>query len=393
VKVQKIIGLFLFSRLILLISLPLEGLRGFGDLVHFYQLARMGWPFIDFWVEFPPVFPFISHVVYLLAGGKEHIYDYLLVIMMTIAQAVSLWVFIRLAEKIQPANEASQNAWIYFALALCLPYGWWYFDSLAVLAMLLGVLRVFEGKEAKAGIAIALGTLTKFFPALVLPMVWRGPSSKRRWIVLFIALGITLAVYGGLYTASPAQTLASMRSQGAKGSWETMWALVDGNFNTGNFGPESERYDPSTAQQLRGYPAKLPSWLTLIPFATLGGWLFWRVRLKSTRAAVAFLGVTWCLFLLWSPGYSPQWVLYLIPLILLALPMRQAWLFAIILTLVNVLEWPVMLSRGYNWGLWLTISLRTIIWILLAVEFWREANKSGQMRERTEADWIIPDPT
>jgi hypothetical protein len=258
---------------------------------------------------------------------------------------------------------------------------------------LLSALWVFEGREASAGVAIAIGTLTKFFPALALPMVWRWSGWRRALMVIFLTLLITLAVYAGLYAASPAQTLASLRSQAAKGSWETVWALVDGNFNTGNFGPEAERYDPSTAQQLRGNPARLPSWLTLIPFAALGGWLFWRVRLRSMRAAMAFLGVTWCLFLLWSPGYSHQWVLYLLPIILLVLPMRQAWLFAIILTLVNLLEWPVMLSRGYNWGLWLTISLRTMIWILLAIEFWRGANKPGQMRERTEADWIIPDPT
>jgi hypothetical protein len=240
-----------------------------------------------------------------------------------------------------------------------------------VLAILLSTLWVFEGKEASAGIALAFGTLTKFFPALALPMIWRWMNWQRARTVVFITLGVTLVVYGGLYTASPAQTLASIRSQAAKGSWETAWALVDGNFNTGNFGPESERFDPATAQLLRGNPAKLPSWLTLIPFAALGGWLFWRVRLKSMRAAIAFLGVTWCLFLIWSPGYSPQWVLYLLPIIFLALPARQAGLFAIILTLVNVLEWPVMLSRGYNWGLWLTIPARTLLLVLLVIEFWR----------------------
>ncbi len=366
-----IASLFFLCRLILLIALPLEGLRGFGDFVHFYQLAGMGWPFIDFWVEFPPIFPFISRVLYLLAGGREHIYDYLLIIILTLAQAGSLWTFMCLAEKVCPANEAQQNAWIYFVLTLCLPYGWWYFDPLVVLAILVGLLWVFEGEEARAGIAIALGTLTKFFPALALPMVWRWSSWKSARIVIFISLGATLAVYAGLYVASPAHTLASIRSQAAKGSWETVWALVDGNFNTGNFGPEAERYDPSTAQLPRGNPARLPTWLTLIPFAALGGWLFWQVRLKSERAAIAFLGVTWCLFLIWSPGYSPQWVLYLLPIILLTLPGRQAWLFAIILTLVNVLEWPVMLSRGYNWGLWLTVPVRTLLLVLLGFEFWR----------------------
>jgi len=37
----------------------------------------------------------------------------------------------------------------------------------------------------------------------------------------------------------------------------------------------------------------------------------------------------------------------------------------IILILVNILEWPVLLSRGYQWGLWLTIPLRTLVMLLL----------------------------
>ena len=41
------------------------------------------------------------------------------------------------------------------------------------------------------------------------------------------------------------------------------------------------------------------------------------MKSPGSRSAIAFLGVTWCLFLIWSPGYSPQWVLYLLPLILL----------------------------------------------------------------------------
>jgi hypothetical protein len=181
-------------------------------------------------------------------------------------------------------------------------------------------------------------------------------------------------VYTGLYVASPSLTLASISSQGSKGSWETVWALLDGNFQTGNFGSEAERFDATAARLPRGEPARLPPWLTLIPFAVLGAWLWWKARLQDDRAVVAFLGLTWCIFLIWSPGWSPQWVLYLLPLILLALPEREGLLLALALVMINLLEWPVMLSRGYNWGLWLTIPVRTLLIVLLAVEFWKSVN-------------------
>ena len=44
----------------------------------------------------------------------------------------------------------------------------------------------------------------------------------------------------------------------------------------------------------------------------------------------------------------------------------DAVLMTIILILVNLLEWPVLLSRGYQWGMWLTIPLRTLVMLLLA---------------------------
>jgi len=378
---NSIIGLFLLGRFLLLMSLPLEGLRGYGDFEHFYNLASMGIPFIDIWVEFPPVFPLFSRLLFELTDGSQHVYDYLLVIVWTIVQAGCLWAFIRLLRIIYPENPSPEPIWLYFTISLILPYSWWYFDSLAVLATLLGILWVFEGRTNLAGMSLALGTLTKLFPILALPMAWRWLELRKASTILLVVLGITFSVYAGLYLGSSEQTLASIRSQGAKGSWETVWALIDGNYKTGNFGPEIERYDPSKAEILRGNPAKISPWLALIPFAAIGGWFFWRARINSIRAAISFLGVTWCIFLIWTPGYSPQWVLYLLPIVLLVLPLRKATLFAIVLTVVNLLEWPVMLSRGYNWGLWLTILLRTLLFMVLLLEFLKPVYNPYQAAE------------
>lgn len=363
----------------LLISLPLEGLRGYGDFVHFYRLAGMGWPFFDYWVEFPPIFPFLSTLIFRLAGGRQHVYDYLLALLLSVAEAACLAVFVRLAQRLQPAAAANRSAILYFALLLCLPYGWWYFDPLAVLITLLGVTWLLEGHDSRAGLALSAGMLVKLFPAIGLAVAWVTRPFKRALLVTVLTLGLTGLVYGILWAASPAYTGASLRSQGSKGSWETPWALLDGNLNTGNFGPENERRDPLTANLPRGNPPQLPAGLALIPFAVLGGWFFWQARIierqaLAGQAAVAFLGLSWTLFSLWSPGWSPQWILYLLPLILLALPTRKATLLSVALVFINLLEWPVLLSRGLFWGLWLTIPVRALLFVLMVVEFWRAAS-------------------
>ncbi len=375
--------LFFLGRLILLLALPLDGLRGYGDFIHFYQLAGLGTPFIDFWVEFPPLFPFLSSMLFRLTQGQQHVYDYLLVFLLTAFQTGSLIMFMRLAVRLHGKSAAERRSWIYFAFLLCIAYGWWYFDPIAVFTMLVGLLWVLEHRYIRAGIALAIGALVKWFPVLLLPAIWLYAKPRKALVSTALILGIVIAIWGGLYALAPRMTLASLGAQASKGSWETVWALVDGNRGTGNFGPLVERFESESARLPRGNPARLPASLSLIIFAAIGGWFFRRALVDDDRSLIAFLGVAWGVFLLWSPGWSPQWVLYLIPLLLLVLPERQGFLITIALVLINLLEWPVLLSRGLFDSLWLTISIRTLLLTLMIGLFWQHVNRKMPAASRT----------
>jgi hypothetical protein len=371
-------GLFLAARLILLMTFPLEGLRGYGDFVHFFRLAGMGIPFIDYWVEFPPVFPFLSLMIFKLANGQEHVYDQMLALTLSLFQAGEVAIFTSLAYRIFPFEQAQRRVGVYLIFILVLAYGWWYFDPIASFLMLLGMFFALHNRRLLAGVALGMGALTKFFPLLALPALWLWAPSRKTFTITLAAIGLTCAVYGVLWKVSPSFTQASIISQGSKGSWETMWALLDGNFSTGNFGPENERYDPALAAVRRGNPPVMPLWVTLPAFAALGGWVFLKAQIRSLRQIFAFLGITWCIFLLWTPGWSPQWVLYLLPVVWLALAQKEALLFSLTLVIVNLLEWPVLLSRGFDWGLWLTVPVRTLLFILMIFEFWKVLKHAEQ---------------
>lgn len=379
-------ALFLVGRLLLLISFSQDGLRGFGDFAHFYNLAGLGIPFFEIWVEFPPFFPYLSRLLYVLAGSRQHVYDYALALLLACAQAAVIVVFYRLALRAWSEPDSRQRTWIFTALLLALPYGWWYFDPLAVLWMLLGFYWVLNGRGGWGGSLLGLGILTKLFPILVLPAVWKIRPKKTAVLATLAALAVTFVVYIALYLGSPEFTRASVISQSSKGSWETVWALIDGNFRTGNFGPEVERYDPALASRQTGNPPRWSPWLALIPFAALGVALMMRGKSQSDLSPPAWVGVTWCLFLLWTPGYSPQWLLYVLPWVILVLPVNEAVLMAVALALVHILEWPVMLSRGLFWGLWVTIPLRTLLWIILLVMFYRASQGSTQGRLNPESN-------
>ena len=368
---------FIIARLILLLSLPLEGIRGYGDYWNFYSLAELGWPFFDLWVEFPPVFPFFSALLFRLGGGRQHAYEYLLALTLSLFQAGNIYLFLRLAKKLFATEVIRWRVWIYFVLLVGLFYGWGYFDPVVVFAMLLGLNFLFDEQDFLAGAAFAFGALTKWFPLLGLVLLWRRQSSKRAVQVTALVLGMIIAVYGGLMLLSPEMTVASLRAQVGRGSWETVWALIDGNLSTGNFGSAVDRLDPSTANLSARNPALISPWLTLIPFAVLGGWLYWMAPRKNHISMISFFGLTLSVFFLWSPGWSPQWVLYLLPLILLTLPEREAILMALVWVMVSLLEWPVLLSRGYFQALWLIIPIRTLLLILLVIAFWQVVTQTA----------------
>jgi hypothetical protein len=379
-----LVPLLALGRLLIYLAMTLDGLHGYGDFLHFYQLASLpGWPYLNYWSEFPPVFPFLSSVLFRLAGAQEHVYDYLLIFVLLLADAGSMYLFIRISLRLYGKdNRSLVRSLAYFVFLISLAYSWWYFDPLAVFAMLLGIFLLLENKRLLSGLAFGLGLLLKFFPVLGLIVAWRTLSWKKALWITGLALGAGLLVYSGLWLASPRFTLASMQSQGSKGSWETVWALVDGNFITGLFGPEVERLDPSMAGVSRGNPPRVPIWITLIVFGGIGLWGFCKAGQDDERQQMALLGWCWTLFLLWSPGWSPQWVLYLLPLILLVLPERQAFLVALVLVLINIIEWPLLLSRGMFWTLYLTIPMRTLLLALMAFIFYREmTGKNVQLPE------------
>jgi len=386
-KHWKVAGLFLLGRLILLSTQPAEGLRGFGDFIHYFQLNTLGIPFIDFWSEYPPLFPFLSWLIFRVTAGQQHTYEYILLMFLSLAQAGSIWIFIRLVTDFQTTEVAWRRIWVYVLILSTLPYGWWYFDSIVVFKMLLGLSWLLGRKVVRSGFGLALGILAKLFPAMLFPLVLRRLPRRQAVIVITLTLGIVLFVYAGFYLNSPGITMASLRSQASKGTWGTLWALIDGNLRTGNFGPEIERLNPESAARPMGNPPKMPAWATLIVFAAIGIWIWFRTDLSNSIKATAFLGVTWCLFLFWTPGYSPQWVLYLIPLILLVLPDEKAFTMAFALIFINILEWPILLSRGYNWGLWFTIPIRMLLVGLLFVEFYRLTRPDIRHHLELEDNW------
>jgi len=373
----------IFLRFLTLAVLPLDALISYGDYRHFFNLARLsaeggGLPFIGFWVEFPPIFPYLSLGIERLTSGRFHSYAYLLAILMLIFDVGNLWIFSKLTSRAAEPKRAERMTWIYMVFLAIPAFGWWTFEPMAVFLMLAGLWLVLERKATWAGIAVGLGFLTKIFPAISLVVAWRFRSRRSALITTAIAVLISLSVLGVLFAANPTMTSASLRSQLSKGSWETAWALIDGNSGTGTMGPLEDRLDAANALQPIGNPAKVPHWIPTLAAGVISLWIFLKARSVDDTRAISFLATFWCILLLWSRGWSPQWVAYLIPMLLLCLRLPRAVIYAASLVMVSLLEWPILLSRGRFDLLWLPVVIRTLLILLLGIECGRTVLRDWQ---------------
>jgi hypothetical protein len=142
-------------------------------------------------------------------------------------------------------------------------------------------------------------------------------------------------------------TVQSLTIQFDKPAYQTVWALLEGEYGTGSFPGGAIRQEADWA-----WPENPSTWLQwrIIPFAALGLWLFLRPTPTSPAHQLAFLSLTVCLFMLWSQGWSPQWAILLIPLLLLNFPNRIGVLACLVLTLGAFLEYPVLFRQSADSG-------------------------------------------
>jgi len=163
-------------------------------------------------------------------------------------------------------------------------------------------------------------------------------------------------VYGLLYwnaaanDADSRMVTSSLTAQFGKASYQTVWALIDGNYTTGNFGTVESHYDIDAAYELYGEPPVIPGFVRLALAGAAGVFVFLRTRRFDDQGVVAFVTITLLIFFLQAQGWSPQWLAQIIPLVLLALPTKNAVLLTVVLSMLAFTEYPVLLIRTGDTG-------------------------------------------
>ena len=419
--------------------------RSFAELTH-----QGYYPYDNLWTTYPPLFPVVMLAIYQLSSllpPWEHanLWFTLLLggffLLFEIGNFILLYLFaLKLAnERIyestndKPANNklaseqlrvtryALRPLWIYAALFVPVYTLTGWFESYPLFFFLLSLYLLLQNKPYLSAFFTGIGFMIKLIPLILMPVAvqifshtkygilinnykltinkFRASNSQftiynsqfiipfdvRRTVIYFVIFLLTVVVIATpFYLMNPNLILGSQQITGARQPWETAWALIDGNYDYGVMPLAIRNLDwtPGDAP-----PTRIP-WLAVTALFGLVYAVFYTrpIKWRTPKNSLAFVGFTLCLFLLWSKGYSPQWLGWPLFFIALLLPNLRGVVYATILSIANIVEsnFFFMMFPEERWLLAATVLIRTALVLVLAVEFlwliWPPAKRVKQIR-------------
>ncbi|HKZ85434.1 MAG TPA: glycosyltransferase family 87 protein [Anaerolineae bacterium] len=378
-----VVAVALVARLLAIIALRVGGYvaETGPDSAYHFQLGRLSasgaYPFIDYWTEYPPFFPWLTVLAHkmstLMPSWIDQRFWFNLSLHGLIApfEAGNVVLVYALSRKASGAPDALKSAWLYALLfaPMFVVLGW--FESIALFAVLFALWLILEDRPIPAGVAIGLGMLVKPYVALIGAV---GLIHLSTWCrVGLLVASAALAYLAGLspfLIASPEMVKAHFTTLLTLPGWSSPYALIDGVIKHAD--PQlAERFDAALAASSIA-PSQVPWAAVTLAFAVVYGLVLFRAyRQQHSRAAVGLAGFSFVMYLLWSKGYSPQWSLYLIAFLCILMPNLRGMLMLIALELLYVIEWPVAFillqaDPGYLTAL---VAVRTLVTIGLGVLF------------------------
>ncbi len=375
-----LIILFITFRVLALTAFRPGGLvLDFSDFYwyrSFAELTHQGYyPYYNLWTTYPPLFPFVMIALYqmstllppwtfpnlwftLLLGGFFLLFE--------IGNFILLYLF---ALKIYPANQALRPCWIYAALFVPVYTVTGWFESYPLFFFLLSLYLLLEKRPYLSAFFTGIGFMIKLIPAILIPIALRQLTLRSLLTYLLIFISTVILIGLPFYFLNPALFFGSQQITAAREPWETVWALIDGNYNYGII-PLDMRDLSWTATAAP--PTRIPWLLVTAMFALIYGLVYFRsFDWHNPRNVIAFVGFTNSLFMLWSKGYSPQWLNWPLYFIALLLPNLRGLIYATIFSFGNLIEsnFFFIMFPEEHWLFIVTVLTRTFLLMVLAVEF------------------------
>ncbi len=346
---------------------------------NFVELSDRGfYPVFHYWMEYPPLFPWLAVLAYRLsmfipAWRDPNLWFNLLLGCTFLLFEIGNFVLIyAIAFKLWKREGAVRCAWLYAGLFLPLMTLLFWFENFSLFFLLLGVYMIVRRRPVWGGIAAGIGLMVKMVPILIGPVALRVFPKISQKIIYVLAAGLVALLIALPFLLTNATFfLVPFLYQGSVGPWETVWALLDGYYIGGETTPLEIRFDP-TDIVVSFHESRFPYILVVLAFIAIFLLLYTRrIDWQDNLKAVTFCGLSINLFLIFYKGYSPQWIINLLPFIVLLMPNLRGLAYSVLLMAANVLEFPIalILIPDHRWLFATAVLFRTLLLVLLAVDF------------------------
>ncbi|HEY85347.1 MAG TPA: DUF2029 domain-containing protein, partial [Chloroflexi bacterium] len=300
-----------FRLLTLLLLRPGGFIRDWSDFDTYLGIASLSdyglYPYLHFWLEWPPVIPWLMVGAYklsLLLPLWEDPRFWFTIILGTVFVLFEVGNFIllyRLARRLLPnPMQVSRVLWLYAGLFPPVYAMLGFFDGAALFFILLSLNLILQDKTRLSAVTAALGFTVKLTPVLI-----AGAAAKYLWhkyqgnwqkifgswfIYGLIFAGTTLLLLSPFLFTHPEWLLTSAKATLERSSWETLWAIWEGYYGFGKV--LGDRLNPAE-NAFAFHPASLPWGLISLAFAALYLYLFFRpANFSRPRPVIAFTGLT-----------------------------------------------------------------------------------------------------
>jgi len=383
-----VITLVVFSRLVMIPARAfiLINTQSPSDTRYFLDLARLSeqglYPYIHFWVEYPPIYPWLSVLAYRLSAGlaagaaAEALFYVLLGAAHVVFELGTLAMIYRLAVLLAGAASARRSV-LMFAILFVPAYLWTgWFDYLPELLFLAGLYWLLAGRERRSALAAGFGLMAKLFPVVLVPLALITIRGMRRKLTYLVTTAAAVALFAvPLALINRSLLTASLLNTFSRPSWETIWALIDKYYGFGVVAPLAQHMSPESAF-VPNHSSKLPWLLITGVFALALGifyWRFWDSQRRRQGAGeryriAAAAGFSLQLLLIYSRGYSPQYLIWIAPLLVILMPNRRGAAYLALLSLVNLIELPVFFSFFPDRPAILAVCIlvRSVLFVMIA---------------------------
>ena len=396
-----VVQFVIFRAMVLIAFTPLGFFERGSDYGAFEQRARLGaeglLPGLDYWLEYPPLFPWVSATARLIAesfGGGYVNFDISLAAILLLFETGNL-IFIYLIAKRAFGEEMALRIAISYSVLFLPIYAWRRtFEAMPLFFALSGLYFLIQGRRTTAAASLAIGFMTKVFPAvLALTLLRSSGGLLRSWRSLF-AFGATALVIGlPLLAAGPTFFIASYRNMLARPPWESLWAVLGGYSSFGWV--HRYRLDPDTATEFaQGQPlSRAVNLLLILLLVVVFVYMITKSgELESPTAQIRFTTVSLLAFAIYLKGWSPQFMVWILPLVLLSYPGGRGLVIALGLSVLSLLENPgyFVLWSDSPWVLWIIVGARNLAFAVMGVHLFRLVLAERRI-DRTDAAEAVDD--